>query len=104
MTETEIEKMKAMMPQVNMMANMFKPLQGMLERYLERFGIKIATNKVVYFRDRNIVMFGIQLICPNSYVAEKVALALTGKSLTVKEGDKEVEVNVGEGEEEKTGA
>ena len=100
MSETEIEKMKAMMPQIQMMSTMFKPLQSILEKYLEKFGIRIVTNKVVYFKDRDTVMFGVQLVCPNSYVAEKVALALTGKSLTVKEGEKEVEVDVGEGEEE----
>lgn len=104
MSETENEKIRkmvyGMVPQVNLMANALKPLQSMMESVLKKYGIEVYTNKVVWFKDKNIVMFGVQLKCPNSYIAEQVALNLTGKSLTLKEKEKEVEIDVGEKEKE----
>ena len=82
-------------PVFKQMSTLFAPLQQMMERFLAQYGIKVETNKVLYIRDKNAVMFGIKLVAPNEYIAEQIALALTGKNpLTVRDGAEEAEVKV----------
>ena len=83
------------------MSTLFAPLQKMMEQFLAQYGIKVETNKVLYIRDKNAVMFGIKLIAPNQYIAEQIALALTGKRpLTVRDGAEEAEVSPEDEQEE----
>jgi Mg2+ and Co2+ transporter CorA len=82
-------------PMFQQMSTLFAPLQQMFEQFLAQYGIQVRTNKVLYIRDKNAIMFGIMLIAPNDYVAEQIALALTGKgTLTVRDGSREAEVKV----------
>jgi len=82
-------------PVFQQMSTLFAPLQQMFEQFLAQYGIQVKTNKVLYIRDRNAIMFGIMLIAPNEYIAEQIALALTGKgTLTVRDGSQEAEVSM----------
>jgi hypothetical protein len=82
-------------PVFQQMSALFAPLQQMFEQFLAQYGIQVKTNKVLYIRDRNAVMFGIMLIAPNEYIAEQIALALTGRgTLTVRDGSQEAEVSM----------
>jgi hypothetical protein len=82
-------------PVLQQMSTLFAPLQQMFEQFLAQYGIQVRTNKVLYIRDRNAVMFGIMLIAPNEYIAEQIALALTGRgTLTVRDGSQEAEVSM----------
>jgi hypothetical protein len=82
-------------PVLQQMSTLFAPLQQMFEQFLAQYGIQVKTNKVLYIRDRNAVMFGIMLIAPNEYIAEQIALALTGRgTLTVRDGSQEAEVSM----------
>lgn len=85
MSETDLESIRSMVQscasQIQAMSAAIAPLQGILEQVFARMGVKVETNKIIYMKNRNTVVFGIKLIAPTREVAEQLVQILTGKKV-----------------------
>ncbi|MEM1542940.1 MAG: hypothetical protein QXV82_09955 [Ignisphaera sp.] len=85
MSETDLESMRNMIQscasQVQAMSAAIAPLQGMLEQIFDKMGIKVETNKIIYMKNKNTIIFGVKLIAPTREVAEQLVQILTGKKV-----------------------
>ena len=101
-SEEDVQRFQQLManmgPQLQMLQQIWKPFEQLMQEFFGRLGVKVKVNKVIYLRNRGKLAYGIVFEGPR-HILDQIASQFGG---VVAQAGEEVNVR-GEGEAEEKG-